>query len=68
MLAMSCEAADMFDAADLLAVLIPIAFVLLIIAFVLWSNRNRRTERKAGEPWIRIIRDKPDEDPNTRPR
>ena len=56
------------DAADLLAILIPIVLVLLIIVFVLWSNRNRSIERKAGEPWIRMIRDKPDEDPNTRPR
>jgi hypothetical protein len=69
MLALSCESADMNnDVANLLAILIPIVVVLLIIAFVLSRNRNRRTKRKAGEPWMRIIRDKPDGDPNKRPR
>ncbi|MHA7274539.1 hypothetical protein ACX80Z_14025 [Arthrobacter sp. TMT4-20] len=50
------------EAAELLAILIPIVVVLLIIAFVFWRNRDRRTERKPGEPWIRIIPNRPDGD------
>lgn len=69
MLALSCEGTDMNnDVVDLLAILIPIVLVFLIIVFVLWSNRNRKTVRKAGEPWIRIIRHKPGKDPDTGPR
>lgn len=69
MLVSSGEGADMnFDTAEIFAILIPIVLVLLTVAFVLWRNRNRRTVRKAGEPWIRIVRDIPDDDPNSHQR